>query len=62
MFSDILMCQVEPNGSDVANVKDLFLAGDSSTPMFDSNEVSSIASLLYIVIIPAGNVHKVCSF
>ena len=39
-FSDILMCQAEPNGSVVANVKDMFLAGGSLTPMFDSSAVS----------------------
>ncbi|XP_065905952.1 putative ferric-chelate reductase 1 [Dysidea avara] len=35
-FSDILMCQAEPTGS-VANVKDMYLAGGSVDPLFDSN-------------------------
>ena len=41
VFSYILMCQAEPNGS-VANVKDMFLVGGSATPMFDNNVVSKI--------------------
>ena len=40
-FSDILMCQAEPTGS-VANVKDMYLAGGSVDPLFDSNVVSNI--------------------
>ncbi|XP_065905953.1 uncharacterized protein [Dysidea avara] len=35
-FSDILMCQAEPTGSE-ANVKDMYLAGGSTTPLFDSS-------------------------
>ena len=39
MFSDVLMCQAEPTRGEV-NVKDMFLSGDSTTPMFDSSVVS----------------------
>ena len=48
-FSDILMCQAEPNGSVVANVKDMFLAGGSTTPMFDSSVVSNIQDVVALV-------------
>ncbi|XP_065905954.1 ferric-chelate reductase 1-like [Dysidea avara] len=36
VFSDILMCQAESTGS-VANVKDMYLAGGSVNPLFDSS-------------------------
>ena len=43
VFSDILMCQAESTGS-VANVKDMYLAGGSVNPLFDSSVVSNITS------------------
>ena len=39
VFSDILMCQAEPTKG-VVNVKDMYLSGNSTTPMFDSSVVS----------------------